>query len=301
MKKNCWVVLVVLLYLAAHKGVQAQHLVRGIVLYKSDHQPVQGASISIKSTSNGTSSDLNGLFHIQIAHDTATLRAESIGFEDKELKVRAGDSVIILLKTKCFIDFFYQRYVEASLYSGAVHTPIGGKIKLFNPYVFEAKSMQPAIRTEIGYQLGGSNYQRSAMLAIDELVVSCGLDISVMLDYCSIRWAKHSFDFDRRTVAVSEWGLFGLHRFPVILGVGQASFIAESNSNKYFGAELGTKLRLIPKQNITVSGSAAWWQIHWQMQVGIERDGKRYSVAANFNKIGEYKEVNLRVGFKFLY
>ena len=301
MKKPYSIILVLLLCLTVCNATIAQGLVRGVVLAKSGRQPIAGVGITVKGSTNGTTSDARGRFRFQVARDTSTLQVESIGYEGKELKVRAGDSIVILLKMKCHLDFFYQRYVETSFYSGITHTPFGGRIKLFNPYVFEARNMQPAIRTEIGYQSGGRNYQQSARLAIDELVASCGLDIGVAFDFQHIKSVNQDFDFKRSTITVAEWGLFGLRKFPLIIGIGEAQFLTENDSNKFYGAEIGTKWRIIPKQSIMASASATWWQSDWQFRGSIEKDATRYSIAADFNKIGRYEEVNLRLGFKWLY
>ena len=53
-------------------------------------EPIQGASVTIKGTGSGTSTDANGFFRIQNFSDNSILSVSSIGFQTKEIVARPG-------------------------------------------------------------------------------------------------------------------------------------------------------------------------------------------------------------------
>lgn len=63
-------------------------------------EPVSGASIVIKGSSTGTSSDADGSFKLQTAQNTVTLVISSVGYETKEVTVTASQPVTIILASK---------------------------------------------------------------------------------------------------------------------------------------------------------------------------------------------------------
>jgi hypothetical protein len=82
--KNCFFFILILLSLSYSKSSQAQgdDLVKlsGIVLRLDSVRPIAYANISVKNTTNGTISDKNGLFSIEIGR-TDTVIFSSIGSE----------------------------------------------------------------------------------------------------------------------------------------------------------------------------------------------------------------------------
>lgn len=62
----------------------------------AEGKPIAGASISINSTSLGTSTDINGDFKLSNIRQNSTMLVRSIGFETRELPVR-GTSILVKL------------------------------------------------------------------------------------------------------------------------------------------------------------------------------------------------------------
>lgn len=73
-------------------------LIKGSVLSEEDSQPVMGATVLVKGTSNGVGTDFNGEFEIH-ANLGDVLMFSSIGFKSKELKLDDTKELKIFLKT----------------------------------------------------------------------------------------------------------------------------------------------------------------------------------------------------------
>ncbi|MEP5428415.1 MAG: TonB-dependent receptor, partial [Flavobacteriaceae bacterium] len=87
--------IVLLLTLLVTTAGFAQKSISGVVT-DTNGQPVPGASIIEKGTTNGTSSDFDGKYTLEVESDAATLVVSYLGF--KTIEVSAGDSVSITLE-----------------------------------------------------------------------------------------------------------------------------------------------------------------------------------------------------------
>jgi TonB-linked SusC/RagA family outer membrane protein len=85
-KTCCMLILLLMLTCAA----TAQKIVSGRVISKADNQPVQGATIQVKSTKLITQTNADGTFSIDIKKDKATLVITVIGFTGVDIEVSAG-------------------------------------------------------------------------------------------------------------------------------------------------------------------------------------------------------------------
>lgn len=72
--------------------------IRGRVLDESG-QPVAGASVLVKGTTNGTSTDANGYFTLNNVDEKATLVITSVNIEPIEVKVNGRSSITVSAKT----------------------------------------------------------------------------------------------------------------------------------------------------------------------------------------------------------
>ena len=90
-KKTAFLFLTLLLVLSA--GAQKTVLVRGQITNETG-QPVPRASIVVKGTANGVSSDDNGHFEISVPSN-ATLVVSSVNFGTQEIDVRGRNSINI--------------------------------------------------------------------------------------------------------------------------------------------------------------------------------------------------------------
>lgn len=76
-------------------AVQAQKTVSGKVLDETG-TPLPGASIIVKGTSNGTSTDFDGNFTLTVSDDSRTLVVSFIGYSSKEIPISDNITVTLL-------------------------------------------------------------------------------------------------------------------------------------------------------------------------------------------------------------
>ena len=76
-------------------AVQAQKTVSGKVLDETG-SPLPGASIIVKGTSNGTSTDFDGNFTLTVSNDSRTLVVSFIGYSSKEIPISDNITVTLL-------------------------------------------------------------------------------------------------------------------------------------------------------------------------------------------------------------
>ncbi len=79
-------------------GVQSQQLQVSGTITDENGTPLPGASILEKGTTNGTTTDFDGIFAIQVSDSNAILVISYIGFTTQEVIVNGQTSISILLK-----------------------------------------------------------------------------------------------------------------------------------------------------------------------------------------------------------
>ena len=75
---------------------QSQKTVTGTVLSSEDNSPLPGASVVEKGTTNGTSTDFDGKFSLNVASEATTLVVSFIGYVSQEVTITDGELTITL-------------------------------------------------------------------------------------------------------------------------------------------------------------------------------------------------------------
>ncbi|AQG80820.1 SusC/RagA family TonB-linked outer membrane protein [Spirosoma montaniterrae] len=98
MQLNLRCVLIVLLYLVTLGGAYAQdRTITGRVTSSDDNQPIPGASVVVRGTTRGTTTDATGTFRIQATRGQ-TLRVSFIGTTTQDVVVGNADVLNVTLK-----------------------------------------------------------------------------------------------------------------------------------------------------------------------------------------------------------
>jgi hypothetical protein len=298
--------LLLLLVTAGH----AQRIVRGVVQAASDKTGMPGVTVLIKGNETGISTDIQGNFQLASLRDTITLVFSSVGFERLEKKIIITyDTTTLLpicLKEDCIIDFFYNKHVELSFLSGLRYTPLGGKIKALYPYLINTRYGQGHLRAECSYQFGNTNYQRSGTLAIDNAFINCDNNVDVTTDYQSVQLGEQEFSYTRYTAGATYTGKLVSEAIPVYLAVGRLKYLAGDIAAARAGVETGANYPFFIYLNssrtnslhIMTTGRIAWWQDYWQFQSSLETQYRRFTAKINFNKLGQYAEINTGISFR---
>ncbi|MEL6845684.1 MAG: carboxypeptidase-like regulatory domain-containing protein, partial [Bacteroidota bacterium] len=93
---------------------QAQQLAKGYVI-DQQKEPLIGVNIQIKGTNEGTITDLNGNFQLEVPDAESVLVVSYIGFATRELKVESGTMNIVLDMEASMVD-----EVVVAGFSGAI-------------------------------------------------------------------------------------------------------------------------------------------------------------------------------------
>ncbi|HET9506278.1 MAG TPA: carboxypeptidase-like regulatory domain-containing protein [Hymenobacter sp.] len=288
----------------------AQRVVRGVVQVASNKTALPGVVVLVKGTRTGASTDMQGSFQLASLRDTITLVFSSVGFERLEKKIiLTQDTTTLLpirLKEECSIDFFYHKHVELSLLSGVRYTPLGGRIQALYPYLIKTRHGQGHLRAEFSYQFGTDNYQHNGTLALGNAFINCDNNVDITTSYQSVRLAAQKFSYTRYTIGATYTGKLVGREIPVYLAIGNLSYSAEEVSATKIGVEAGFNYPFFIYLNsscarsmqLAAIGRIAYWQDYWQFRSGLEAQIKRFSAGVDFNKLGQYAEINTRVGFK---
>jgi TonB-linked SusC/RagA family outer membrane protein len=85
-----------LLFSVIVASAQSQKTITGTVLSSDDNSPLPGATVLEKGTSNGTTTDFDGIFSLDVASDATTLVISFMGFQDQEVQITSDNMTIIL-------------------------------------------------------------------------------------------------------------------------------------------------------------------------------------------------------------
>ncbi|WP_435414636.1 SusC/RagA family TonB-linked outer membrane protein [Polaribacter aestuariivivens] len=94
-KKRKQLLVTFLMFFAVSFSVYAQKTVKGTVLDEIG-LPLPSASVTVKGTANGTSTDFDGKFSITVANDAKVLVVSYIGYKTKEVAITNNDLKIAL-------------------------------------------------------------------------------------------------------------------------------------------------------------------------------------------------------------
>ncbi|SDC83426.1 SusC/RagA family TonB-linked outer membrane protein [Niabella drilacis] len=95
-KKHVLLIFFALLLSCGSLLAQTKRTITGVVT-DSEGKPVPGATVAVKGTTNGTSTDTEGKYSIEVSTSNPVLQVSSIGFANQEVKVTREGAVDISL------------------------------------------------------------------------------------------------------------------------------------------------------------------------------------------------------------
>jgi iron complex outermembrane receptor protein len=85
-------------------AIAAQGVITGTITEASTNAPLPGANVIVKGTTNGSISDFDGKFSLNVASFPATLVVSSVGFNTKEVSVTSAQNIKISLQEGVALD-----------------------------------------------------------------------------------------------------------------------------------------------------------------------------------------------------
>ncbi|MGJ8592777.1 MAG: SusC/RagA family TonB-linked outer membrane protein [Aquaticitalea sp.] len=93
-----------ILLLCSFQLVQAQSTLKGKVVSAADNMPLPGATVLVKGTANGVSTDFDGNFTIEVSSTATTIVISYIGYTTVELPVQSNFSSVSLKEDASQLD-----------------------------------------------------------------------------------------------------------------------------------------------------------------------------------------------------
>lgn len=179
------VALPVLLLISLHGIGQT---VTGIVRFKPDNSLAPGVNVIEMGTRNGTVTDVDGKFSLDVSTLDATLVISFIGCVTTEVPLRGRNYVEIPLKVDCIRDFFDAQNFGLYASSGVMHTPAGLRMEITGPGFYKDLNLKAAV----GYQTNfNGNEFFNLQAGLDHLFLSCNYDQDLLFNHNHVKWKGH--------------------------------------------------------------------------------------------------------------
>lgn len=272
-----------------------QGIVTGTVYFKDDNSAAPGVNVTEKGTENGTTTNADGTFSINVTDLNATLVFAFVGVQTQEFKLKGRGEIIVDLKLDCNKDFFDAYHIVLYANSGLVHNPVGGQIDISSPY------------TSIGVIKGSYSYQTN----LDENEFQTGqLELSHPISNCEFdmdfRWSYRNVSFNRdfQSVANSGEAQLNLGNISLIAGYSHLDFtkIAESKTKASSGILIGLGKEFYFRPVFgKLSAKVAIYNRNVEYQGEFKGGYRWFQYFVRYYKLDSFDELSLGAGAQFSY
>ncbi|NVO85107.1 carboxypeptidase-like regulatory domain-containing protein [Hymenobacter terrestris] len=285
-----------------------QRVVAGRVTDRSTGQPISGCIVLQSGTTNGISTEDNGVFSLPVtssAADTLSLVVSYIGYISQRRQVHLGDSAHFGLSadSKELCDLSITWGSEAGLLSGTRYAPVGAFVR-----VYSSRYMPLISQFQASYQTNlNKNNAASVQIGLPTLHPGHRLTLNEHLNYQWLQAAPRNFRFRAYSASV-EAGLY--HIGPVlapdlVVGGGYSNLSELRNGERVeitgFGYTVGLQHALPYPIGLWVNVTATRWPGYWQLQGSAKRSlFGRFGAGVNYNQLREYREVSFAL-FRYFY
>ena len=292
-----------LVLLACVTTLQAQHVFAGQIRWQDNDDTGIGITVYVKGTNNGTVSDFDGNFRLELDTLPATVLLNYVGMIDQEIELTesylesfAKDPVIYVEEyeaelTLCY--FYLPRYTRLSASSGLRNTPYGAELQFYRLFT-SIPSQDIRLRYELGRQ--GQHLLEGAFQ------INTGLQVSNRTVHL---W------YQFRDIALSDAGwqrhLLGtFYQFPTMgrislateLAAGQGKRRREQALERLFawhaGLHIGFRRWSVAYKYTDWSGLA-----EHAADLGYRRSS--WSFGLGYHKLEQYEELNAKIGYTWNY
>lgn len=143
MMYRCIPHILLVLFFVLPKGIEAQHLISGKIISKTTQEPLIGATVEEIGKNNGTISDIDGNYTLELSGPMVQLMVKYVGFDDMTMDVNGQKTIIIeMVESSILIDQVvvvgYGRQKKSDL-TGAVSSLKGKELeRITSPNVEQA-------------------------------------------------------------------------------------------------------------------------------------------------------------------
>ena len=300
MKKEAFKILILcVLFLSISFQLFGQIKISGKIIDKDDKIGIPSVEIIEKGTKNGTTSDLAGLFFLEVKDNNSIIEIQFIGYKKKEIKVKESTFITIELKPECILDFFDSNDFCFGLSSGILNTPIGGFSYLTVPF-YRISTLYGGIDYQIKPK---ENHKIIINGGLLHLIAECDYNGDLIFNYRQMK--INEFEFKNYLVE-GKLNFSKPRIFPeyttLYVGYGLSTlssknlnFMNNSGVLMGFGTYVGRPLY------VSVNLKAIYWIDSWEYIGNIDYQFKNLVISLNYNIIDNYSELNIKFGYKFDY
>ncbi len=222
----------------------AQHTISGVVIDTISNTPLPGVIVFEDST-NQTLTDQQGRFSIEVKKIPSQLTFAFIGMLTRTIDVKSDSNLKVYIKPYTLTHYFDSQKLGLFISSGVLNTPIGGKLILTSPYIFN----QIVIKSSVNYQTNlEDNDFILGSVALDNIITGQHFGLGITgyyheVEFGSFELNNKSFDFN-----------FFMRRVPFNFSIGYSklNIVEENVKTTHEGLTFGVN-RYFSKPSLSVS------------------------------------------------
>ncbi len=288
------IILIILLIQA--KLTFGQITITGSVLHEEDWKGLPGVSIKEIGTSNVVVADLNGDYKIVVS-DTATfLEFSFIGCLTRKVPINGQTVINTSLKPYIIYEAWDQK-IRLYALSGVMNTPLGARFDFSIPIVSPlAIEFQFAYLTD--FKL---NKRIDASFSLSRYRIQLGSYVW-LYGYVDFKYRQLSIQNSIDMVSYSIENYARIYNQNIILGLGKILYShGNADKNSGYGIIAGYKKEFRKLDFLILTYKMGFYKEAFEYHFQVDKRFKRVKSFVTYNKIGDYQEIMLGIGFELTY
>ena len=272
-----------------------QITITGNILSEEDSTGLPGVSIIEFGTSNSVLADLNGDYKIIVSDTASYLEFSFVGCVTRKVPINGQTVINTSLKPYVIYEAFDQK-IGFYLQSGVVNIPFGARF-YYSTLVVDPLSVGFQVDYLTDFEL---NEKLSASLSLSRyriIIADWYIYNSVNLNY---RKLSISNTIDLNSYSIENYARVNSQR--IILGLSKFQFSHDNkDSSTKYGLIAGYEKEFQKLNYLTLTSKIGIYKETVEYDLRLDMPIKRVNTFINVNKIGDYQEVMIGIGFKTYY
>ncbi|WP_321308784.1 carboxypeptidase-like regulatory domain-containing protein [Marinifilum fragile] len=287
--------IIVLIFLIPSTLTFGQITITGSILSEEDSTGLPGVSIIEFGTSNSVLADLNGDYKITVSDSASFLEFSFVGYVTRKVPINGQTVINTSLKPYIIYEAFDQK-IGVYLQSGVVNIPFGARFYYITPVV-DPLSVGFQVDYLTDFEL---NEKLSASLSLSRyriIIADWYIYNSVNLNY---RKFSISNTIDLNSYSIENYARVNSQK--IILGLSKFQFSHDNkDSSTKYGLIAGFEKEFQKLNYLTLTSKLGIYKETIEYDLRIDIPIKRVNTFINLNKIDDYQEIMIGIGFKTYY
>ena len=282
-----------------------QVTIKGYVYDKETQEPLIGVTVIEKDTENGTTTNLDGYFELEVNTTPIALVFSYVGAITKEELITDADKSHKIELIENFVNVKeiilnsngYRKLGRIGIQSGINYTPYGLHLSNVTPYLFKQFVL---FKTSFTYM---TNFQENSYLnvSLSKLDLLNNYDFTLHLN---ARYNQKKFRIDQIDWLIQEYNITSLiqiRRQGLTLGYGYQSVDNQEVDSGSHGLVIGLGSQIY--RTLYAESQIKYWGDYWQytFKMSYEIPKTKLELNTAFEKVLDYKEWQFGVSYRFFY